>query len=102
MAAPGSVVNPRSLTRRAIAFTGILLMALSGPVAADEAAAYEIASAGGDLTELSLDQLMSIEVTSVSKRSEAAGSAAAALYVLTGDDIRRSGAHSIAEALRMV
>ena len=55
-----------------------------------------------DLSELSLDQLMNIEVTSVSKRSEKLSDAAAAIYVLSGDDIHRSGAHNIAEALRLV
>ncbi|MBV8061947.1 MAG: TonB-dependent receptor [Nevskia sp.] len=66
------------------------------------AARAEVQVAGGDLTALSLDQLMSIEVTSVSKHAQSLADAAAAVYVLTGDDIRRSGAHSIAEALRQV
>jgi iron complex outermembrane receptor protein len=50
---------------------------------------------------LSLEQLMNIQVTSVSKTPEKARQAAAAVYVITGEDIRRSGATSIAEALRM-
>lgn len=57
-----------------------------------------------DLTELSLEDLLNVdvEVTSVSKRSQSLSSSAAAIYVLTGEDIRRSGARSIPEALRMV
>jgi len=55
-----------------------------------------------DLTELSLEQLMDIEVTSVSKKPERLCEAAAAIYVITQEDIRRSGATSIPEALRMV
>jgi iron complex outermembrane receptor protein len=57
--------------------------------------------AGMDLMKLSLEQLMNIQVTSVSKKVEKASGAPAALYVITQDDIRRSGATSIPEALRM-
>ncbi len=49
----------------------------------------------------SLEQLVNQEVTSVSKREERASQAAAAVYVITAEDIRRSGATSIPEALRM-
>ena len=59
-------------------------------------------SRGEDLTELSLEALMDVEVTSVSKREEKFFEAAAAIYVITAEDIRRSGAESIPEALRMV
>lgn len=55
-----------------------------------------------DLLNLSLEQLSNIEVTSVSKRSEKASEAAAAIYVITQDDIRQSGLTSIPELLRMV
>jgi len=55
-----------------------------------------------DLAELSLEELMNIEVYSVSKRGQALNDAAAAIYVLTQDDIHRSGATSIPEALRFV
>ncbi|NIP99105.1 MAG: TonB-dependent receptor, partial [Nitrospinaceae bacterium] len=55
-----------------------------------------------DLTKLSLEQLMDIKVTSVSKKPEKAAQAAAAVFVITQEDIRRSGATHIAEVLRMV
>lgn len=55
-----------------------------------------------ELLNLSLEQLSNIEVTSVSKRSEKANEAAAAIFVITPEDLRRSGATSIPEALRMV
>jgi iron complex outermembrane receptor protein len=54
------------------------------------------------LTSLSLEQLLAIEVTSVSKHAEPIAKAPAAIHVLTGDDLRRSGATSIPEALRLV
>ena len=55
-----------------------------------------------DLTELSLDDLMRIDVRSVSKRAEPLQEASAAVTVLTAEDIRRSGARSLAEVLRLV
>lgn len=55
-----------------------------------------------DLAEMSLEDLMSIEVTSVSKKEENIRGAAAAIFVITQEDIRRSGAASIPELLRLV
>jgi len=51
--------------------------------------------------KLSLDELMDLEVTSVSRRPEKLSETASAIQVVTGDDIRRSGATSIPEALRL-
>jgi len=53
------------------------------------------------LKKLSIEQLMSVEVTSVSKRPERLSQTASAIQVITQDDIRRSGAASLAEALRL-
>lgn len=55
-----------------------------------------------DLTSLSLEELMTIEVTSPSKRAEPLGDTPAAIFVLTRDDIRRSGARTIPDVLRLV
>ena len=55
-----------------------------------------------ELLGLSLEQLMELEVTLVSKKEEKLFNAPAAVYVLTQEDIRRSGAVSLPEALRMV
>ena len=55
-----------------------------------------------DLTSLSLEDLMNVKVTSVSRRPQSLAETAAAVFVITQDDIRRSGATSIPEALRMV
>jgi iron complex outermembrane receptor protein len=53
------------------------------------------------LKKLSIEQLMSLEVTSVSKRPERLAQAASAIQVITQEDIRRSGASSLPEALRL-
>lgn len=55
-----------------------------------------------DLTNLSLDELMKVEVTSVSKHEQKLFEAPAAVHVITQEDIRRSGATCIPELLRMV
>lgn len=53
------------------------------------------------LTELSLEELGDIEVTSVSRRAERLSEAPASVFVITAEDIRRSGATSLPEALRL-
>jgi len=53
------------------------------------------------LKKLSVEELMDIEVTSVSKHPEKLSEAASAIQVVTQEDIRRSGASSIPEALRL-
>jgi iron complex outermembrane receptor protein len=54
------------------------------------------------LKHLSLEQLGDVEVTTASKEPEQVWRTPAAIYVLTQDDIRRSGATTIPEALRLV
>jgi len=54
-----------------------------------------------ELRNLSLEELANIEVTSVSKTSERLSDAAAAVYVISHDDIIRSGATTIPEMLRL-
>ena len=57
---------------------------------------------GVDLTTVSIEDLMNMTVTSVSRTEQTMANAAAAVFVITNEDIRRSGATSIPEALRMV
>ena len=53
------------------------------------------------LKDLSLEQLMNIEVTSVSKNPEKLEDAASAIQVITQQDIRNSGAKTLPEVLRL-
>jgi iron complex outermembrane receptor protein len=55
-----------------------------------------------ELKKLSVEQLMEVEVTSVSRTEEALAGVPAALIVVTNEDIRRSGATSVPEALRLL
>lgn len=64
--------------------------------------AMTVANPGDDaLFDLSLDELLSLEVTSVSKKAQPISEAAAAVFVITSEDIRRSGVTTIPDALRM-
>jgi iron complex outermembrane receptor protein len=54
-----------------------------------------------DLADLSIEELSQIEVTSVSRRAEPLRESPASVYVITADEIRRSGALTLPEALRL-
>ncbi len=55
-----------------------------------------------DLTNLSIEELMNFRVTSVSKTEQSLSKAASAIFVITPEAIRRSGANNIPDLLRMV
>ncbi len=57
--------------------------------------------APADLGSKSIEDLMNIEVTSVSRKEEKLFQTAAAIYVITQEDIRRSGLTSLPEVLRL-
>src|SRR5579872_210636 len=69
----------------------LILLALTGMALAQQ-----------DLTELSLEDLLNTRVTSVSKKEQPLSRVAAAIFVITQEDIRRSGATNIPDLLRMV
>jgi iron complex outermembrane receptor protein len=58
-------------------------------------------SASAALSQMSLEQLMNVQVTSVSRTPQRLIQAAAAIQVITNEDIRRFGATSLPEALRL-
>ena len=78
----------------------LLAAALTVPVAFAE---NEVSSdpQQSDLKKMSLEELSQIEVTTPSKEPEKAFVTPAAIYVITGEDIRRSGVTTIPEALRL-
>ena len=65
------------------------------------AAAPADASAAGELKQLSVEDLMNVEVTSVAKEPQRLLQAPASIQVITAEDIRRSGATTLPEALRL-
>lgn len=65
------------------------------------AGAPALAQEAPSLADLSLEQLSSIEVTSVGKRVQRLADVAGSVYVINQEDIRRSGATSLPEVLRL-
>ena len=66
-------------------------LALAAPAAADPPEAVD----------MSLEDLLNVEITSAARKSQRLNDVAAAVYVITREDIERSGATSIPEALRL-
>jgi iron complex outermembrane receptor protein len=54
-----------------------------------------------ELASLSLEDLSNLQITSVSRRAQSVSDAPASIYVITADDIRRSGATALPEVLRL-
>lgn len=80
--------------RSAVALAAALTALGGSPLARSEE--------GLEVTQMSLEDLMKIEVTTVSRKAQRLTDTAAAAFVLTGDDIQRSGATNLPEALRLV
>lgn len=83
----------RKRTSRALLLTALTLAFVTFAAAQNDVV---------DVTSMSVEDLMNMKVTSVSKRTQKLADAAAAVYVITQEDIRRSGATNIPEALRLV
>jgi iron complex outermembrane receptor protein len=62
---------------------------------------HAMATQQDDIASLSLEDLSNIRVTSVSRRSESAFDAAASIFVISADSIRRAGVSTLPEALRL-
>jgi iron complex outermembrane receptor protein len=77
------------------------LMVITALVLGTPAVRSETAPPGNDLSLLSLQELANLEVTSVSKAPEGLQRAPASIYVITHEDIMRSGATTLMESLRL-
>ena len=64
--------------------------------------AEDSSTSAAALKKMSLEELLNQEVTSVSRTAQRAAEVATAVDVITGEDIRRSGANNIPDALRLV
>ena len=87
-------MNRRCAHGRQRAALAVLILSILSPIAAAEDSAE-------DLKQMSLEELMDIQVTSVARHPESILQAPASVQVITRDEIRNSGATSIAEALRL-
>jgi iron complex outermembrane receptor protein len=95
-AQPDAAVVRRPFRAVVLGGAAVLLLALTPSLAG----AVDLTDQA-DLSRFSIEELGQIEITSVSKRAEPINHAASAIYVITNDDIRRSGALSLPEALRL-
>ncbi len=84
-------LRPRLLAASLFAVIGATAQAQESAVAAQAAS----------LSEMNLEDVMKIQVSSVSRKSQNMTEIAAAVYVIGQEDIRRSGATSIADILRL-
>ena len=87
--------------RRRPGWAALVVGACLGIMAPAFAAQQTVALNQNPLKSMSLEQLGNIQVTTVSKEPQEVWKTAAAIYVITQDDIRRSGARNIPEALRL-
>ncbi len=94
--------SPSGLVLGLLLALGLPLASPHGPAWADSPAAVQAGPPStGELKQMSLEQLMNVEVTSVSKEPQKLLQAPAAIEVITSEDIRRSGATTLPEALRL-
>src|SRR3989338_6756703 len=84
----------RSSMIRKAAFILIINLFVFSPVC------FAVATA--TLSEMSLEELMNVEITSVSKTPQVLSKTPAAVYVITNEEIKRSGRTTLADLLRTV
>jgi iron complex outermembrane recepter protein len=90
----GSADRPGAWAQRLVV-SAVVLCAAGIPVHAQEALSPR------ELADLSLEDLANLQITSVSRRAQNVSGAPASIYVITTDDIRRSGATTLPELLRL-
>lgn len=90
---------PRRLASASVLLLWVLIFLLSW---VPQAAGQEDELSESSLIELSLDELLNVEIMSLAKKSQKRTEAEAAIHVLTEEDIRRSGATNVPDLLRTV
>jgi iron complex outermembrane recepter protein len=106
----GDFMNLKWGTRKIALLCSLSLLAASAyadpvtnqePIVKSPTSQPSVGSGASDLTSLSLEDLMNVQVTSVSKKKESIAVAPAAVAVINQDDISRSGFSTIPDLLRM-
>jgi iron complex outermembrane recepter protein len=90
--------HPVSIFTRGGCGAGIIVGLFLGPLSTEGRAQ----DPKPDLSSLSLESLSSIQITSVSRKEQKLTEAAGAIFVISSEDIRRSGMSNVAELLRTV
>lgn len=92
-------VLPRMLFRPGVVGAGLAVWILASSVSVAQDA---VAPATHNFADLNIEELMNVDVTSVSKKETKLNDSPAAISVITQDDIRRLGISTIPDALRLV
>ena len=87
--------------RRKVDFLAVITVALTLSLAHNELVFAAQQKAANEYLDLDLTELMNITITSVAKKEQRLADSPAAVFVITQDDIRRSGVTTIADALAM-
>lgn len=107
----GNHIKMKKLTRSAVGSIALFSMSATAAYAQLDAASDDVVAvedevdhSGPDnmLLDIPLEDLLTLEATSVAKKRQKVGDAAAAVFIITQEDIRRSTASSIPDLLRMV
>src|SRR5258705_2870743 len=83
-------------------FVSLLLATLLPTITTATPATGVAQTRAAELAQVSIEDLMNIEITSASHKEQRAGDVAAAVSVITQEDIRRSGMSTVPELLRLV
>ena len=96
--------NPERCRRTVVSATiqAVCLLTIAVTLAPTSRAQHAFTEPLFDYTNLSLEDLFLIEISSVSRRPESLFTAAAAVHVITASEIERIGAYDLPEALRLV
>lgn len=98
--AEGSLLDPLRSVSWISRATILLCLNLAGAAVAGETVGPP--AGAWSLADLGIEELVQLPVTSVSKREQRLADTSSSVYVLSNDDLRRSGFTSVAEALRLV
>ncbi len=89
---PRTAAKGGSAGPAAVLFGALFLISSSG---------FAASTVGLSMVDMSFEELANIQVISVSKKAEPLADAPASVFVITGEDIRRSGATTLPHALRL-
>lgn len=87
--------------QKSAALYAVVVALVAVPVAVMAQTNTQLTDDIASLKRLPFEELLNLEITTVSKRAERLVDAASAVQVITSEDIRRSGASSLPEALRL-
>lgn len=92
----------KTITFKYAVVVGAALSGFTWAQAQDSSVQDPLTQKKDDLTDLNVDQLLNVVVTTASKKKESLFGAASAISVVSADDIKKAGAINIPEALRLV